>query len=82
MECCVCLKKEKNQKRIKNVRVWGFQYTGMGRGWEGVPEITVESFTIQHLPNCWYKFYLVQPFAENSVPCSKSFGSTHILHLC
>lgn len=50
------------------------QDRGTGWGWEGVPEITVESFTIRHLPNCWYEFYLVQPFAENSVPCSDFFS--------
>lgn len=58
-----------------------FRYTGTGLGVgrvrQTLPEITVESFTIQHLPNCWYEFYLVQPFAENSVPCS-----IHTLDLC
>lgn len=69
------------KKRTKNRRVWVFGKNrggvGGGKVHQTLPEITVESFTIQHLPDCWYEFYLVQPFAENSVPCS-----IHTLDLC
>lgn len=80
----LCVKKKKKSKKDKNGRVWviGKLRRGWGWGWEGCARRCQKSLQRASpfdtfLPNCWYEFYLVQPFAENSVPCS-----IHTLDLC
>lgn len=53
---------------------WTVGGRGLGRGLEGPPLITVESFTIGHLPDCWFQVCVVPPSPEDSVPCSLHLG--------
>ncbi|CAG5871075.1 unnamed protein product [Menidia menidia] len=85
MECFVCLNKKKKFKIKKGQKTLGFGFSvrswvGGGRVHQRLPEITVESFTIQQLPNCWYKFFFFPPFSENFVPCSKLIFFLFSLH--
>lgn len=77
--------KKKNLKKQKVLLGLGVQREMVfGGGYrKEEKKITVESFTSRHLPDCWYQFlFSVQPFAENSVPCSSHTFGFALIHIC